>query len=464
MLSTHLENVATLAMLDFSGKGEAFVEARFITPLLDCLGYETHQDYEVARHGDNAASFKLHYPPVEKGAGKVKHYNPDYIPTIRKKAFWVIEAKAPGVPYPFEAKYLVQGLQYCIHPEIQAKYLLVTSGTHSAVYDAHGAVFMEQDIYEPVFQFKSSELAQRWNEIYELLSVETLRGRIEVGLKAMYDKLCLSSLDSTYPQNLLRTIGVSARGNSQKIQKHVNKLYVAGLDTRTAAWQAEMDSADPSAIFARMDTPIGTGACEANYFVTKGLAAGKTAADLISQVSADFDRQSIFRKEQSFVALCSLHQLTDDAQIKEQSGQFLERYKEADLPLINNVECAQLRVTRKLLVISIYPEIMKRIEMELKSAPELIRFVSKPTSLGLLYPVEVYEHHKMFESFKALSDIELDERLHYYLKVEATIEGEYKEARAKLADSEKQICDLADYGIGGKHYAFKNIMHNFRIA
>jgi hypothetical protein len=52
--------------------------------------------------------------------------------------FWIIEAKSPkGVKYPFDIKYLVQGLQYCIHPEIQAQYLLVSNGLASSLFDAH---------------------------------------------------------------------------------------------------------------------------------------------------------------------------------------------------------------------------------------------------------------------------------------------------------------------------------------
>src|SRR5919202_6911922 len=92
-----------LALIDFEGKGESFVEARFLTPLLECLGYDKHKDYEVIRHGDEGSSFKLKYPPVEKGAKSVKHYNPDYMPTIRKKVFWIIEAKSPkAITYPFD--------------------------------------------------------------------------------------------------------------------------------------------------------------------------------------------------------------------------------------------------------------------------------------------------------------------------------------------------------------------------
>jgi hypothetical protein len=62
------EQLSQLEKLNFTGKSEAFVESRFITPLLQCLGYETHEDYEVIRHGDSGDAFKLHYPRVEKGS------------------------------------------------------------------------------------------------------------------------------------------------------------------------------------------------------------------------------------------------------------------------------------------------------------------------------------------------------------------------------------------------------------
>jgi hypothetical protein len=47
--------LSQLEALDFTGKGEAFVESKFLTPLLDCLGYEVHRDYEVIRHGDDGS-------------------------------------------------------------------------------------------------------------------------------------------------------------------------------------------------------------------------------------------------------------------------------------------------------------------------------------------------------------------------------------------------------------------------
>ncbi len=133
--------------------------------------------------------------------------------------FWIIEAKSPkDVSHPFDIKYLVQGLQYCIHPEIQAQYLVVSNGSVSSVFDAHGAVFLGQDMYTPILEFHAAQVLRRWAEIYDLLGVERLRSRIEGNLKQAYDKLCLSSLDKDYPRALLNCIGASCGEHAQPLQ------------------------------------------------------------------------------------------------------------------------------------------------------------------------------------------------------------------------------------------------------
>jgi hypothetical protein len=466
MTITLNDQLKQLERLDFGGKGEEFVESRFITPLLECLGYETHTDYEVIRHGDDGAAFELRYPPVESGAVKVRHYQPDYIPTIRKKMFWIIEAKSPkDVAHPFEGRYVVQGLQYCVHPEIQAKYLLLSNGTCSSVYDAHGAVFFEKDMYTPILGFKAFELSQRWPEIYQLLSVEKLRTRIETDLKAMYDKMCLSSLDKNYPSQLLAKIGASSRDNSKQIEKHVNSLVVKGMNQAKAAWRNEMEQLDASEVFARMDFPMPPGGSEAQYFLNKSLANGKPPEDILGLLIRDFDRQSIFRKEQTFIGVCVLYKRIGDSAVRAKARGFLDQYKDADLPLLNQVECAHLRITRKVAVLSVYPQIRERINRELQSAPELVRLVRPPTAFDMSYPAEVELHRRTFEQLKLLSDADLHKLLESLLKMEGTIEQDYKSARAKLTGWEVQLVGSAfeHYGVGGRHYAFKNIMVNLGV-
>ena len=453
-----------LEQLDFSEKGEAFVEQRFVTPLLQCLGYESHKDYEVYRHGDQGASFKLNYPPVEQGAVRVKHYNPDYVPTIRKKAFWIIEAKSPkDVRYPFERKYIVQGLQYCIHPEIQARYLLLTTGAHSAVYDAHASVFFDGEMYEPILEFSATEIVARWESIYGLLSVEKLRGRLEGDLKATFDKLCLSSLDARYPQRLLRQIGASQGDHSKAIERHVNKLWVDKHEQAAATRRELIEGLTAAELHRLMDLPFTARPTEGSCFVRKSLAANTPHAAILSQVIHDFDQQSIFRKEQSFDVACTIYQITEDASVKAACRTFFDKYKDGQLPLLNQAECAGLRVFRKLAVLSLYPDLRQRILIFLENAPEMVRFVQPPTAFEHVYPFEIELHDRLFSKLKGLAEPQLTRWLNELLTVEKAIEGAFVEARTKLSDSERQICGFETYGVGGSHYSFRNMLHTRNI-
>jgi hypothetical protein len=460
----HQQTLQALARLDFTDKGEAFVEQKFITPLLECLGYETHKDYEVIRHGDDGSGFKLKFPPVEQGARQVKTYNPDYVPKIRKKMFWIIEAKSPkDVPYPFAANYMVQGLQYCVHPEIQAKYLMATNGRHTAIHDAHGSIFMDKDLYAPILVFEASELPSKWPEIYELLSVERLRDRIETDLKSMYDKLCLSSLDKSYPGAVLRRIGADAGKHAQAIEKHVMRLYVEGMDRATEQWRQNIEQLAPQQVLELMELPLRLGQSEANYFVPKALAAGMTPQAVFEAITQDFDRQSIFRKEQSVVAATVLYYQTADEGVKERLRDFFDKVRDYALPALNRMECALLRLRRKHLVLSIYPQMRRRIETELKDAPELVRLVRPPTALDGTYEAELALHAHEFAALRRLPEDELARGLPVLLKIEADLEDEFWKARGQLQEQEKQISGFETYGVGGHHYAFKNILVNYGI-
>jgi hypothetical protein len=296
--------------------------------------------------------------------------------------FWIIEAKSPkDVPYPFADNYMVQGLQYCVHPEIQAKYLMVTNGRHTAIHDAHGSVFMAKDLYAPVLVFEAAELPPKWGEIYELLSVERLRNRIEADLKSMYDKLCLSSLDKDYPAALLRRIGADAGRNAQAVERHVIKLYLEGMDRATAQWRQDIEQLAPDHILELMDLPLRGGQSEANYFVPKALAAGMKPEEVSDAITRDFDRQPIFRKEQSVVAATVLYHQTVDETVKERLRAFFDKVRNYALPALNQVECALLRLTRKQFVLSAYPEVRRRIDEEVKHAPELVRLCGLPRLL-----------------------------------------------------------------------------------
>jgi hypothetical protein len=354
-----------------------------------------------------------------------------------------------------QIQYLVQGLQYAIHPEIQAKYVLVTNGVHSSVYDAHGGVYLEKEIYRPILEFKASELIQKWVEIFNLLSVERLRTRIETDLKSMFDKLCLSSLDQSYPKRLIAQIGSSVGDNVRQIEKQVRGLYLEGIKKEIDARDKCLEQLDPESLFSQMDTPLTNGQnTEGHRFVEKSLISGLPALEIFNRLTSDFERQGIFRKIQTFVALCTLYRRADDI-IQELCQNFFDQYKDGELPLINQVECALLRWTRKSSTVSHYPLLRPRLQRQLESAPELIRFVRPPTVLEHLYPFELMQNHQMFAKIKDLSEQQLKNFLKLLLKIESEIENDYETAYSRLSDTEKQIGGFENYGMGGKYPFFR---------
>ncbi len=458
-----LEIIKKLSELDFSNKGEAFVESRFLTPLLECLGYEDHNDYEVYRHGDEGTSLKLTYPPVEKGAVKVKHYYPDYIPTIRKKMFWVIEAKSPkSVTYPFDYKYLVQGLQYCIHPEIQAKYLVLSNGINTCIYDPQSAIFLNDSLYEPVFEFQNNELARHWKEIYGFLGVEKLRHRIEGHLKHYYEKLCLSSLDENYPEYVARKITKERHKLKQKIYKHVAKLYMQKKNYDHSQYQDELSTASLRRLEIEMEYPAGRSMTASQYYVDK-LLKQKSPEVIFNLLITKYDKYSYFQKEHCIIAICHLHRLVNSEEIKDKIRTYILKRIDEDISPLNKAESALLRIVRKLIVIHEYPKIREKIAEKLEDLPEIEKFVNKPIAQNYTYSNELKWHNFYFAILKKLNVSQLQKIILALLSYEQHLEESYIEASNIIPGGEREINGFEYYGHGDKIYTLKNIACNFGV-
>lgn len=460
----NLEILKKISSIDFTGKGESFVEQRFLTPLLECLGYENHKDYEVHRHGDAEISFKLNYPPVETGAKKVKHYNPDYVPTIRKKIFWIIEAKSPmTISSPFSYEYIVQGLQYCIHPEIQSKYLILSNGIDTSIYDAQSALYLNENMYEPFFSFNKSEIIDKWNEIYTLLSVEKMRKKIELDLKKYYEKLCLSSLDENYPNELAQTITENKTKLSIDIKKHVNTLFVESLDNSMIEQKKDLKSKT----LDELNDIIKISPIQRNIFYSQyiDLLLIKYKEDkIINYLTNNYKKKSYFEKEHCFASLARFYKITSNLTLKDEIIEFFKQHVDEEISLLNKLEALLLRVVRKTNVIIVYPEKRKEINKYLETAPELEKFVNKPNVLMQTYSNELLIHHTFFKTIVNKSDKELKEDIELYEKIENSIESFYKEAESKLNDSERESGGgFAYYGVGDKIWSFPNILNNHNI-
>jgi hypothetical protein len=122
-----------LASLDFSGWTEADVREEFIVPLLVLLGYRKDRDYSISRE----ESYRLNPLFLQVGRDRIKL---DYLCTVRKQKFWIIEAKPGGDPKHEKLpeigdEDIAQAYFYSQHSSVDARYFIVTNGWYIHLYD-----------------------------------------------------------------------------------------------------------------------------------------------------------------------------------------------------------------------------------------------------------------------------------------------------------------------------------------
>lgn len=88
----------------------------------------------------------------------------DYIPTIRLKSFWIIEAK-PGNKKEMDMGDFLQAHLYAIHPEIQARFILLINGWEIRIYDS----LTTSDWEDALYVFKQSSDEKDFIEIIDVL-------------------------------------------------------------------------------------------------------------------------------------------------------------------------------------------------------------------------------------------------------------------------------------------------------
>lgn len=101
--------------------------------LVKLLGYRKELDYSVSRED----SFSLNPLFLSIGSKRIKL---DYLCSLRKQYFWIIDAKegkkstANGPPV-LKTEDISQAHFYCLHPEINCPYFIVSNGWPSSTPD-----------------------------------------------------------------------------------------------------------------------------------------------------------------------------------------------------------------------------------------------------------------------------------------------------------------------------------------
>ncbi|MEH2459025.1 DNA methyltransferase [Nostoc sp.] len=160
--NSHIQSLQELSL----GKTEQDVREDFIKPLLNLLGYQSETKNNIERE------VALKIPFVKSGTKKISIYTfPDYVLSINGHRKWVLDAKNTSESV-LVIEHISQVHSYAIHKEINVSFYVLCNGNEIAIYRTIDTE------YEPISYFRRSELLEYWEELYQILSVESFAERL----------------------------------------------------------------------------------------------------------------------------------------------------------------------------------------------------------------------------------------------------------------------------------------------
>lgn len=156
-----------LAEYRFEGRNEAEIRGDWIEPFLRLLGYGLGTRNDVLRE----RQLKLAEPIRMIGSKRIEI---DFIPTVFGERLWIIEAKRPqdgeGL---FAPEHLGQAWSYATDPRVDVPFLVLCDGTRLGVFDV-----TRVDWEEPIFDRPMTELAEAFEELFDLLGARRVAERV----------------------------------------------------------------------------------------------------------------------------------------------------------------------------------------------------------------------------------------------------------------------------------------------
>lgn len=159
---TEKQFIAFWKNTDFSKYNEMDIREEYIAPLLGILGYSKNTINGINRE----VSLALTEPFQRLGRKMIRI---DYVPTIRLKSFWILEAK-PGNVKEMDTGDLLQAYLYATHPEVKAEYIVLCNGWKLCIYDVHQI----DNWKEPFFEIYSTDCESKFDELSKILSAQTM--------------------------------------------------------------------------------------------------------------------------------------------------------------------------------------------------------------------------------------------------------------------------------------------------
>lgn len=206
---------------DFTKHNETDVREEFIRPLLYLLGYSKNTINDIIT--EKTLNLSENFQRVGR-----KQIRIDYVPTIRLKAFWILEAK-PGEPKEMDIGDVLQAYLYATHPEIQASYVVICNGWELKVYDVHNYSSWS----EPVFTIDYKSCENKFDELRGILGAESI-------LKFQRDNL-LRKIHDTFEVEIEEK---QLDDFCREFEKHKRELRSVIKENAEQLWRTEFEKRD----------------------------------------------------------------------------------------------------------------------------------------------------------------------------------------------------------------------------
>ena len=247
----------TWKRIDFSAYNETEVREEFIIHLLHSLGWRKGTTYDL----EMEKPLKLSAPFHRIGREQV---NIDYAPSIRKRYFWLIEAK-PGKEREMRMGDLLQAHLYAVHPEIQARLIVLTNGWEVRVYDALAVRSWD----DPVLVVKQGDPEDQFLALKEMLGAESMLAHqrtrlLDIVRTTLESEVDLNAFDKTAWQ--LRKLATDGRAI---VQENVRKAWMDSMHDYYEAEKTALEKDPIDIVMLKMDFPVDARPPPMNEYVRR---------------------------------------------------------------------------------------------------------------------------------------------------------------------------------------------------
>jgi len=235
---------------NFDGWNEMDVREDFLAPLLGVLGYSKNSMNDIVRE----ASFGL--SKLYHRIGR-KEIEIDYIPTLRLKRFWIIEAKKAS-DYKLDTGDLLQAHFYAIHPSVQARYIVLTNGRELRLYDTYQLASTDdsnplEDNY--LLICRQDDCETTFPKLYRFLSAKTMLASIRDHIVLLLRETLAVEIDEDVPDQLRQKLMYVTEGSKQQIQRNAREVNFKAWQEFFEKDRHDMESYSYDTLLALMNIP-----------------------------------------------------------------------------------------------------------------------------------------------------------------------------------------------------------------